>query len=152
MDQHSFILFSPAADEMSHSHATLAVSVPHVFYTCPEGATAKLVCTQKGAPMHSTDYLKTKWLFTPDIAQHCSGRVGPRHSVVDGHTHDTHGLKYGSAENNFWVILPNVTHEDQGRYCCVVLDFQIDHKHGKLVHRPHNHVLLQVTSRKTMNI
>lgn len=146
-----FCLFSLAKGEMSHGHPTLSVSAPHLFYTCPEGATAKLVCTQRGAALHSTDLLRHNWLFTPHSDQHCTGRTGPRHATV-GHSHGNHslppGLQVGSTEHGFWLILQNVTHADQGRYCCMVLDFQVDHKIGSLVQKPHSHIVLQVTPRK----
>lgn len=139
---------------MSHGHPTLSVSVPHLFYTCPEGATAKLVCTQRGAALHSTDVLKRNWLFTPHSDQHCMARMGPRHTTIVGHSHGNHslppGLQIGSAEHSFWLILQNVTHADQGRYCCMVLDFQVEHKTGSLVQKPHSHIVLQVTPRKYM--
>ncbi|XP_029305218.1 V-type immunoglobulin domain-containing suppressor of T-cell activation [Cottoperca gobio] len=135
--------------EMSHAHSTLSVSALHLTYICPEGATVKLVCAQKGAALYNTDILKQSWLFTPHRDQHCAGRTGPRHTVIGGHSRGNHslppGLQFGSAEHNFWVVLQNVTSADQGRYCCMVLDIQRDHKHGILLQKPHSHVLLQVT-------
>ncbi len=137
---------------MSHGHPTLSVSAPHLFYTCPEGATAKLVCAQKGAALHTTDRLRRNWLFTPHSDQHCTGRMGPRHTTFGGHSHVNHrlpaGLSFGSAEKSFWMVLQNVTHADQGRYCCMVLDFQMENKTSSLVQKPHSHIVLQVTPRK----
>ncbi|XP_034407345.1 V-type immunoglobulin domain-containing suppressor of T-cell activation [Cyclopterus lumpus] len=137
--------------DMSHAHFTLGVSAPHLYYTCPEGATVKLVCSQRGATLHPTDVLRRSWLFTPHSDQRCMGRTGPRHTTV-GHSHGNHsspsGLQFGSAQHNFWVVLQNVTHSDQGRYCCMLLDFQLEHKHGALVQKPHSHVILQVTPRR----
>lgn len=145
-------LFSLVNGEMSHAHSTLSVSAPHLYYTCPEGSTAKLVCDQRGAAMHATDILRRSWLFTPHSDQHCIGREGPRHTIVNGHSHGNGslppGLHFGSAEHNFWVLLQNVTRADQGRYCCMVLDFQVEHKHGSLLQRPHSHIILQVVPRK----
>ncbi|XP_070772687.1 V-type immunoglobulin domain-containing suppressor of T-cell activation [Enoplosus armatus] len=141
-----------AKGEMSHAHSSLSVSAPHLYYTCPEGATVKLVCSQRGAALHPADVLKHSWLFTPHSDQHCTAREGPRHIIIGGHSHGNHtlpaGLQFGSAEQNFWVILQNVTHADQGRYCCMVLDVQVEHKHGTLLQRPHSHVVLQVTPRR----
>uniref|UniRef100_A0A3Q3FB67 V-set immunoregulatory receptor n=1 Tax=Labrus bergylta TaxID=56723 RepID=A0A3Q3FB67_9LABR len=136
----------------SHPSSTLSVSAPHLFYTCPEGATAKLVCGQSGAALHQTDVLKRSWLFTPHADQHCSGKEGPRHTNVGGHSHGNHsltpGLHFGSSEQNFWMVLQNVTLADQGRYCCLLLDFQVEHKHGVIVQKPHSHMILQVSPRK----
>uniref|UniRef100_A0A671XI17 V-set immunoregulatory receptor n=1 Tax=Sparus aurata TaxID=8175 RepID=A0A671XI17_SPAAU len=116
--------------KMSHAHSTLSVSAPHLYYTCPEGATVKLLCNQRGSALHPKDILKDSWLFTPH-----SDHLPP-------------GLHFGSSEQNFWVLLQNVTHADQGRYCCMVIDIQVDHKHGSVVQKPHSHVVLQVTPRK----
>lgn len=140
-------LFSPAKSEMSHAHSTMSVSAPHLHYTCPEGATVKLVCSQRGATLKPTDILKLHWFFTPHSDQHCTGRMGPRHFINSGqHPHSLpQGLHFGAAEQNFWVLLENVTHADQGRYCCTALDFQVEHKHGSLVQRAHSHIILHVT-------
>lgn len=145
------LLLSPAKGEMSHAHSTLSVSAPHLYYTCPEGATVKLLCNQRGTALHTSDKLRGTWLFTPHSDQHCTGRMGPRHTVI-GRLHGNHslppGLHFGSSEQNLWVLLQNVTHADQGRYCCMVLDIQVEHNHGSVVQKPHSHVVLQVTPRK----
>ncbi|KAM8859752.1 V-type immunoglobulin domain-containing suppressor of T-cell activation [Spinachia spinachia] len=137
--------------DMSHPHSTLSVAVPHLYYTCPEGATVKLVCSQRGATLHPTDVLRRSWLFTPHSDQRCKGLAGPRHTTI-GHSHGNHslppGLQYGSAEHDFWVLLQNVSHSDQGRYCCMLLDIQREHKHAALVQKPHSHVILHVTPRR----
>ncbi|XP_067465713.1 V-type immunoglobulin domain-containing suppressor of T-cell activation [Thunnus thynnus] len=145
------VLFNIAeADgEMSHAYATLGVSAPHLYYTCPEGATVKMLCAQRGATMYDHDVLKRAWLFTQHSDQHCSGRQGPRGTVINSHSHSLPpGLQFGSTDNNFWVQLQNVTHADQGRYCCMVLDIRVEHKHGSIVQKPHSHVLLQVSPRR----
>ncbi|XP_036980831.1 V-type immunoglobulin domain-containing suppressor of T-cell activation [Acanthopagrus latus] len=140
-----------AKGEMSHAHSTLSVSAPHLYYTCPEGATVKLLCNQRGTALHTSDKLRGTWLFTPHSDQHCTGRMGPRHTVI-GRLHGNHslppGLHFGSSEQNLWVLLQNVTHADQGRYCCMVLDIQVEHNHGSVVQKPHSHVVLQVTPRR----
>uniref|UniRef100_A0A3Q3W492 Uncharacterized protein n=1 Tax=Mola mola TaxID=94237 RepID=A0A3Q3W492_MOLML len=124
---------------------------PYLYYTCPEGATAKMLCVQGGAALHPTDALKHTWFFTPNSDQHCSGRTGPRHIINSIHDHHSlpPGLRFGSAERSFWVVLENVTHADQGRYCCTVFDIQMDHKHF-LVQRPHSHIILQITPSKNI--
>ncbi|XP_019947814.1 V-type immunoglobulin domain-containing suppressor of T-cell activation [Paralichthys olivaceus] len=147
-------LFSMAAanEDSSHGHSTMIVSAPHLYYYCPEGATAKLVCAQRGAALHTTDVLKRSWLFTPHIDKHCSGREGPRHIIYNGHPHGNHslpaGLHFGFSEKNFWAVLQNVTHADQGRYCCMLLDFQVSNKHASLLQKPHSHIILHVTPRR----
>ncbi|XP_023142114.1 V-type immunoglobulin domain-containing suppressor of T-cell activation [Amphiprion ocellaris] len=143
-------VFSVAAatGETSHSHPTLGVSAPHLYYSCPEGATAKLVCIQKGATLYPSDVVRRSWLFTPHSDQHCTGREGPRNTAFHGNHTLPPGLQFGHAEQNLWVVLQNVTHADQGRYCCMVLDFKVEHKHGSLVQKSHSHIILQVTPRR----
>ncbi|KAK0135520.1 V-type immunoglobulin domain-containing suppressor of T-cell activation [Merluccius polli] len=134
----------PTAKEMPHAEPTLGVSAPHLYYTCPEGATVKLVCAQRGTKLHPEDQLHHYWLFTQHSQQHCHDKVGPRHTRLDHHTKvATAGLSYGGLEQNFWVALENVTIQDQGRYCCVVLE----HEHATMVHTYHSHVVLHVTPR-----
>ncbi|XP_034755056.1 V-type immunoglobulin domain-containing suppressor of T-cell activation [Etheostoma cragini] len=135
--------------EMSHAHSTLSVSPPHLYYTCPEGATVKLECNQRGVTLHPNDVLRHSWLFTPHSDQHCVGRKGPRNTSVGHGNHSVPPeLPSGFTQHDFWIILQNVTHFDQGRYCCMVLDIQPGHKHSSLVQKPHSHVILQVTPRR----
>ncbi|XP_035519299.1 V-type immunoglobulin domain-containing suppressor of T-cell activation [Morone saxatilis] len=140
------VCIDAAKGEMSHTHSTLGVSAPHLYYTCPEGTTVKLVCNHRGTALHNTDLLRRVWLFTPHSDQHCMARMGPRHT--NGHSQGSHslpGLQFGFAEQDFWVVLQNVTYADQGRYCCMIQDIQVDHKHGTLLQKPHSHIVLQVT-------
>lgn len=141
---------------MSHAHATLGVSAPHLNYICPAGANVKLLCTQRGAALHPNDVLRTRWLFTQHSDQHCTGQQGPRGIVFSAHSHVNHsvppGLHFGSTEKNFWMFLENVTYADQGRYCCVIIDLIVDHKHRSPVQRPHSHILLHVTPRKDIKL
>lgn len=130
------------AGAKDHAQQTLGVTAPHLFYTCPEGATAKLVCVQWGTKLHAEDQLNHHWLFTPHSQQHCHEIVGPRHTKL-GHHPNVPGLSYGAQKQNFWVMLQNVTSLDQGRYCCIVLE----HEHATLVQRHITHILLHITPR-----
>ncbi|XP_019737585.1 V-type immunoglobulin domain-containing suppressor of T-cell activation isoform X2 [Hippocampus comes] len=134
----------------SHSPSSLSISTAHLFWTCPEGATFAPDCAQTGLPLAPSDVLKHAWLFTPHSNKHCTGRLGPR-LMTYGHPHGNHslppGFKFGYSKNNLWMVLQNVTIADQGRYCCMVLDFQQDHKHASLVQSSHSHVILHVTPR-----
>lgn len=142
-----FLFLSLAKSGMPHAHSSLSVSVPHLYYTCPEGATVKVVCNQGGVALHKTDVLKKAWLFTPHSDQRCSNQH-VRH-MNTGHSRGNHslppGLHFGASEHNFWMVLQNVTYADQGRYCCMVLDFDKDHS---ISQAPHSHVVLTVTPRK----
>lgn len=127
------------------------MSAPYLYYTCPEGATAKMLCVQGGVAQHPTDVLKHFWFFTAHSDQHCAGQTGPRNTINS--YRDNHklppGLQYGFAEQSFWVVLENVTHADQGRYCCTVYDIQF-HKHP--VQTPHSHIILQITQSKNIKM
>lgn len=141
--------FSLAKGGMSHAHSSLSVSAPHLYYTCPEGATVKLVCDKGGAPLHKTDVLRQSWLFTPHSDQHCTNQHPRRMNA--SHSHENHslppGMQIGGSDHDFWVILQNVTYADQGRYCCVVLDIEREHKRV-IKQAPHSHVVLTITPRK----
>lgn len=133
---------------MHHSHyTTMIASPPHLYYTCPEGATAKMVCAQKGTLLDSNDAVRSIWLFTPHSDQHCASMVDPR-----SHSHRNRTLppevQFGHSKQDHWVILHNVRPEDQGRYCCVIREEKLDHKHSQVVQRSFSHVVLQVTPRK----
>ncbi|GAA6214045.1 V-type immunoglobulin domain-containing suppressor of T-cell activation [Lates japonicus] len=143
------LLFSiaGAAGETSHAHHTMSLSAPHMYYTCPEGATVKLVCTLRGSPAHPTDRLGRNWLFTAQSDRHCSGREGPRHSTI-GHHHGNYSFQTGASEHNIWLVLPNVTLADQGRYCCVVLDYTVENKHTDVLQKSHSHIILHITPRR----
>ncbi|CAL1578352.1 unnamed protein product [Knipowitschia caucasica] len=130
--------------ELSHSHAPLGVSAPHMYYTCPEGATVKLLCNQRGALKYSTDKLQHNWLFTQHSDQLCSGHTRPRNI---GHKLPA-GVSIGSSADNFWLIMENVTYADQGRYCCMALDIQEANHHKVLLQRQHSHIVLAVTPRR----
>lgn len=106
-----------------------------------------MVCHQSGA-VHKPDALRQVWLFTSHSDERCSGHAGPRNFSFAGHNHTLpRGLRFGHAEQIFWVVLENVTPADQGRYCCAVGVRHSDHKHENIV-RFHSYSLLQVTPRK----
>ncbi|XP_067091891.1 V-type immunoglobulin domain-containing suppressor of T-cell activation [Osmerus mordax] len=134
---------------MSQGHSSMSVSAPYMSYACPEGASVRLVCAQKGAKEHPGDQLRHRWRFTPHMDNDCHEKVHPRGAGANhGQGNNSHalppGVQYGIGGNYFWVSLENVTQGDQGRYCCQSLEFE----HMKLVLRPHSHVLLTVTPRR----
>ncbi|XP_041866258.1 V-type immunoglobulin domain-containing suppressor of T-cell activation [Melanotaenia boesemani] len=131
----------------AHPHSTLVVSAPHLYYTCPEGATAKLLCDQKGAALSPTDTLKYNWLFTPHSDQPCERGKGPRH-VEHSHNHTVPGLHYGRDDHKMWVTLQNVTQADQGRYCCVFGEIKKDHNHLSVVQHSHSYIVLHITPKR----
>ncbi|XP_047458252.1 V-type immunoglobulin domain-containing suppressor of T-cell activation [Mugil cephalus] len=138
------LLISAGKVEMSHS--TISASPPHLFYTCPEGATVKLVCNQRGAPLHN-DSLKHAWLFTSHSDQHCTGGKGPRNFTHSHNTRLPEGMAFGHSDKDFFVLLKNVSQADQGRYCCLLLDVKMHH--NTIMQRAHSHVILHVTPRRS---
>ncbi|KAM6915853.1 V-type immunoglobulin domain-containing suppressor of T-cell activation [Xenentodon cancila] len=146
----SVLLPVTGATETPHSHSTLGVSAPHLYYTCPEGATVQLMCTQKGEAAHQSDILRHTWLFTPHSDKHCTPGLGPRNLKIGSNHILPPGLHFGHTDEKMWVVMHNVTHADQGRYCCVILDMMRDHNRTLLEQRSHSHFVLHVTPRRNV--
>ncbi|KAM9727514.1 V-type immunoglobulin domain-containing suppressor of T-cell activation [Menidia menidia] len=140
------VLLAAAGAKVETSHPTLDISALHLHYSCPEGATAKLVCTQKGATKFPSDVVRRSWLFTSESNQHCVPGKGPRH--INNHLHPNQtaavGLQIGHSHENMWVVLQNVTSEDQGLYCCLLLDTKREHNHLHIMQKSHSHIFLHV--------
>ncbi|XP_038137340.1 V-type immunoglobulin domain-containing suppressor of T-cell activation [Cyprinodon tularosa] len=135
--------------EATSPHSPLALSAPHMYYTCPEGVTAKLVCNQKHAKVYDDNHVKERWLFTAHTDQHCKGKLGPRNLSLPLKSHVLpQGLEMGHTNDKMWVTLHNVTYADQGRYCCMALEFKKDHDHLSVLQNSHSHIILHVTPRR----
>ncbi|XP_015250044.1 PREDICTED: platelet receptor Gi24 isoform X2 [Cyprinodon variegatus] len=135
--------------EATSSHSSLALSAPHMYYTCPEGVTAKLVCNQKSTKVYDDNHVKERWLFTAHTDQHCKGKLGPRNLSLPLKSHVLpQGLEMGHTSDKMWVTLHNVTYADQGRYCCMALEFKKDHDHLSVLQNSHSHIILHVTPRR----
>ncbi|XP_036402412.1 V-type immunoglobulin domain-containing suppressor of T-cell activation [Megalops cyprinoides] len=143
---HLFVIIG-AVGEAAHYQPTMVVSVPHMSYFCPQGINVSLPCNVEGAPLHHEDHLQHGWIFTPHQDERCHDKVHPRQHGNHSHASSV-GVQYGTSKGYFWVTLLNVTHADQGRYCCVLLEYEKDKNHPKLVQRTHNHVLLTVVPRR----
>ncbi|XP_039509889.1 V-type immunoglobulin domain-containing suppressor of T-cell activation-like [Pimephales promelas] len=135
------------AVQASGEHPSLSVSVPHRTYECPEGANVTLTCVQSGSKAASEDKLWNTWLFTPHSKERCHKKFHPRGS---GHTNRSVGVSYISGEKSFSVFLQTVKHEDQGKYCCLLLDFHGKHK---VEQEAHEFIYLTVvpTNANTLN-
>ncbi|CAL8390341.1 unnamed protein product [Arctogadus glacialis] len=144
-----FLCVAGAKEPVPHNPQTLAVNAPHLYYTCPEGATAKLICSQRGAILHADDKLSHNWLYTPHAQQHCHAFVGPRHTSP-GHQNNQLGVSLDEGKQDFSLTLKNVTAKDQGRYCCVAME--TTRQHHKAVQRHHGHIVMLVTPRTNINI
>ena len=138
---------SLAKSNSLHGHPTLSVSASHLYYTCPEGANATLVCNQRGATLHPNDTLWHLWFFTPHKDRHCTSQHGPRNMTLK-HAKLPPGLHFGATQENFWVQLQHLTHADQGRYCCALLEFE--NTHHNTVQRTHSHLFLKILPSKSI--
>ncbi|KAL0964190.1 hypothetical protein UPYG_G00320540 [Umbra pygmaea] len=140
-----------ASGEVANLHTPLTVIAPHLSYICPEGANVTLLCNQKGAKQQPSDVLHHTWIFTPHMNEHCREKRHPRVDHQKGnlsHTQQPWGVKYGASKDSFWVQLQSVKQSDQGRYCCLSLDYMVKNKHATLQQETHSHVLLTITSVK----
>ncbi|ROK15722.1 V-type immunoglobulin domain-containing suppressor of T-cell activation [Anabarilius grahami] len=108
----------------SGEHHSLSVSVPHRIYECPEGANVTLTCIQSGSRANLDDKLFNTWLFTPRSQERCHKGEHPRGSV---HTNHSMGVEYIPGKK-FSIFLQNIKHKDQGKYCCLLVDFNNRHK------------------------
>ncbi|KAF4089953.1 hypothetical protein AMELA_G00044100 [Ameiurus melas] len=118
-----------------HAHS-LSVSVPYVSYICPEGANITMVCEQSGAKEHTEDRLAKLWFFNSHMDQRCHD-----------HLQKTESVKFDSQKTSFTITLLGVTRANQGRYCCMILDYLQENKH-KPVQEAHSHMMLTVTARR----
>lgn len=117
-------LFSLSVSPASGAHHSLSVSVPHRIYECAEGANVTLTCIQSGSKANSEDKLFNTWLFTPRSQDRCHKGEHPRGS---GHTNHSLGVEYITGKK-FSIFLQNIKHKDQGKYCCLLVDFNGKHK------------------------
>ncbi|KAJ8418086.1 hypothetical protein AAFF_G00137950 [Aldrovandia affinis] len=134
-----------AGAETPHFHATMTVLVPHLSYTCPAGANVTMQCVVVGTPMHAKDKVQLGWLFTPHQNQRCHEPIHPR--MAANHSHPQ-GVHYNTTKDAFLVTLLNVSHSDQGRYCCLAREIHMEKHHLNVVQNPHGYVLLTVTPRQ----
>ncbi|XP_072533491.1 V-type immunoglobulin domain-containing suppressor of T-cell activation [Salminus brasiliensis] len=135
------------ANSDHHAHS-FSVSTPHISYTCPEGANVTLVCTQSGALAHPKDRMQYAWLFTAHMDQRCHDHSHPR-SLKNAHGNRSLGVVYGAQAHSFSVTLLDVTHKDQGRYCCLSLDLLPKDNHKASVQQSaHSHILLTIIPRR----
>ncbi|KTG41175.1 hypothetical protein cypCar_00023432, partial [Cyprinus carpio] len=117
---------------------SFSVSVPHRVYECPEGSNVTLTCVQSGSKTFSEDKLWNTWLFTPHSQEHCHKGIHPRGS---SHSNRTMGVQYIEDSKSFSVILQNIKHKDQGKYCCLLLEV---HTKQKVEQGAHEFIYLNV--------
>ncbi|XP_030626790.1 V-type immunoglobulin domain-containing suppressor of T-cell activation [Chanos chanos] len=141
-------LLSGIAQANRDTHHSLSLSVPHLYYICPEGANVTLRCTLSGAKAHPNDKVHQMWHFTPHQDQHCHERIRspPHHS-----NHSAEGVQFGIAKDSLWVTLKDVRRSDQGKYCCFAADFHVENHKPVVDQRARNHLLLTITPRRGRN-
>ncbi|XP_073729672.1 V-type immunoglobulin domain-containing suppressor of T-cell activation [Misgurnus anguillicaudatus] len=120
---------------------SLTLSAPHKHYECPVGANITLTCSQSGSKTHPENKLHHTWLFTSHTQEHCHKGLHPRGA---GATNRSLGVEYSWDEHLFSINLQNIKANDQGRYCCLLLDIQT--KKHKIELEAHNYILLTVMS------
>lgn len=131
-------LFSLSVSPVSGERHSFSVSVPHRVYECPEGSNVTLTCVQSGSKTFSEDKLWNTWLFTPHSQEHCHKGIHPRGS---SHSNRTMGVQYIEDSKSFSVILQNIKHKDQGKYCCLLLEV---HTKQKVEQGAHEFIYLNV--------
>lgn len=134
------LLAEAGANNEHHAHS-LSVTAPHVNYICPEGANVTLVCTQSGALAHPNDHLKQVWLYTPHMDQRCHDPYHPRNQS------HAQRVVHNAQHSSFSITLLDVRKSDQGRYCCLALDFLRQGKHD-VQQSPHSHMMLTIGPRR----
>ncbi|XP_052468518.1 V-type immunoglobulin domain-containing suppressor of T-cell activation [Carassius gibelio] len=126
------------AVQVSGERHSFSVSVPHQVYECPEGANVTLTCVQSGSKTYSEDKMWNTWLFTPRSQEHCHKGEHPRGSI---HSNRTIGVQYIEDGKSFSIILQNIKHKDQGKYCCLLLEV---HTKQKVEQGAHEFIYLNV--------
>ncbi|XP_067277530.1 V-type immunoglobulin domain-containing suppressor of T-cell activation [Pseudorasbora parva] len=119
------------AVKASGEHHSLSVSVPHRIYECPEGANVTLECIQLGSKAHAGDKLLKTWLFTSHSQERCHKGIHPRGSKD---TNRSLGVEYITSDKLFSIFLQTIKQKDQGKYCCLLVDFHDKHKVEQEVH------------------
>uniref|UniRef100_A0A673JI73 V-set immunoregulatory receptor n=1 Tax=Sinocyclocheilus rhinocerous TaxID=307959 RepID=A0A673JI73_9TELE len=126
------------AHPVSGERYSFSASVPHRVYECPEGANVTLTCVQSGSKTFSGDRLWNTWLFTPHSQERCHKGAHPRGS---SYSNRTIGVQYIEDKKAFSIILQNIKHKDQGKYCCLILEV---HNKQKVEQGAHEFIYLNV--------
>ncbi|XP_012881092.1 PREDICTED: platelet receptor Gi24 isoform X1 [Dipodomys ordii] len=142
--------------------AAFKVATPYSLYVCPEGENITLACQLLGpVPKgHDVSFYKTWFRSSRGEVQVCSEHRPIRnvtlqnlHPYHGGHqasntSHNllqSHGLETASDHHgNFSITMRNLTVQDGGLYCCLVVEMR--HRHSE--HRVHAAMELQVQKGK----
>ncbi|XP_051838156.1 V-type immunoglobulin domain-containing suppressor of T-cell activation [Antechinus flavipes] len=122
--------------------AALKVAAPYSLYVCPEGQNVTMSCKVTGSLSDRHDSLFKTWHMGHGESQSCSERRSIRnvterelhphhggHRAANGSQSGPHrGVELASDHHgNFSITLLNLTAQDSGVYCCLVMEF--NHRH-----------------------
>ncbi|XP_007505694.2 V-type immunoglobulin domain-containing suppressor of T-cell activation [Monodelphis domestica] len=142
--------------------AALKITIPYSLYVCPEGQNISLTCRISGPFTDRHDLLYKTWHMGHRENQSCSEKMSIR-NVTERELHPRHGGHHANASGqnpaghknltlhhgveltsdhhgNFSITLLNLTQQDGGIYCCLVVEY----KHHHLEQEVHGFVELQV--------
>ncbi|XP_074152999.1 V-type immunoglobulin domain-containing suppressor of T-cell activation [Sminthopsis crassicaudata] len=130
------------------SAAALKVTAPYSLYVCPEGQNVTMSCKVTGSLIDRHDSLFKTWHMGHLESQSCLEKrsirnvtereLHPHHGGhhanssqnPGGHKEPTvhHGVELASDHHgNFSITLLNLTAQDSGIYCCLVMEFNHHH-------------------------
>lgn len=132
----------------------LKITVPHTVYKCPENQAVSMKCITSGHAVEMHEHVNRLWAYTQHRNQNCTDKMQIR-NISERELHSTHAQGHGVVLNsdqngNFYLTLKNLTQQDQGGYCCYIVEFTKD-GHGKihLVQKTHGYMDLEVFKAST---
>ncbi|XP_043912880.1 V-type immunoglobulin domain-containing suppressor of T-cell activation [Protopterus annectens] len=136
------------------TNLALTITVPHTVYKCPESQAVSMKCITSGHIVDMHEHVNRLWAYTQHRNQNCTDRMHIR-NISEREMHSAHAQGHGVILNserngNFYLTLKNLTQQDQGGYCCYIVEFKKD-EHGKihLIQKTHGYMDLEVFKAST---